>query len=310
MEELAAEGVKGFSDDGRPVPDSALMLQALQVARTLGLPILSHAEDLSLTGEGVVHAGSVACRLGLPGIPSTSEAVVVARDLLLQPEGGGSLHLQHLSSSLSVFLLAWAKERGINCTAEVTPHHLLLTETAVESYNTDAKMNPPLREEGDRLSLLNALKDGIIDNIATDHAPHHANEKNRDFTDAPFGVSGLETAFSLLYTNLVKPGIVPLARLVECFSAVPARILGVPGGTLAPGSAADLVVVDPRQELQLNKEKLYSRGRNTPFDGWQVQVIPVLTVVGGDIKMCRGEVKGVSGAFNNVMEKVFREGRL
>ena len=310
MAELAAEGVKGFSDDGRPVSDSALMLRAMQFARVLGLPVLSHCEDLSLAAGGVVHGGPTASRLGLPGISAASETVAVARDLLLQQEGGGMLHLAHLSSRLSVSLLQWAKNTGINCTAEVTPHHLLLTETAIDGFNTAAKMNPPLRDDADRMALRDAVRSGLIDVIATDHAPHHAAEKERGYLSAPFGVSGLETAFPLLYSRLVETEIISLSRLVTCLSTAPARILGVPGGTLATGSIADLVVVDPLSERKVEKEKLYSLGKNTPFNGWQVSGLPVLTVVGGDIKMCRGEVKGMSDAFNTSVETMLREGLL
>ena len=310
MDELAAAGVKGFSDDGRPVSDSKLMLQALRFARVLGLPVLSHCEDLSLAAGGVAHAGATAYRLGLPVIPAAAEAAAVARDLLLQQEAGGQLHLAHLSSKLSVSLLAWARQMGIACSAEVTPHHLLLTEAAVDGYNTSAKMNPPLRDEADRAALREGLSNGIIDVIATDHAPHHAAEKDKDFIDAPFGVSGLETAFPLLFSHLAETGIISLSRLVSCLSAAPARILGVPGGTLAPGTAADLTVIDTRAEREVNKENLYSLGKNTPFHGWVLRGFPVLTMVEGDIKMCRGAVKGMSEDFSAVRENVLKEGRL
>jgi dihydroorotase len=310
MDELAAAGVKGFSDDGRPVSDSKLMLQALRFARVLGLPVISHSEDLSLAAGGVVHAGATAYRLGLPVIPAVAEAAAVARDLLLQQEAGGHLHLAHLSSRLSVSLLAWARQLGIAYSAEATPHHLLLTESAVDGFNTAAKMNPPLRDEADRAALREGLANGLIDVIATDHAPHHAAEKEKVFIEAPFGVSGLETAFPLLFTHLVETGIISLSRLVNCLSTAPARILGVPGGTLAPGTAADLTVIDTRAEREVNKENLYSLGKNTPFHGWVLRGFPVLTMVEGDIKMCRGAVKGISEAFDAVRETVLREGRL
>ena len=310
MTDLAAEGVRGFSDDGRPVSDSALMLRALQFARTLGLPVLSHCEDLSLAAGGVVHSGATGYRLGLPVISAASEAVAVIRDLLLQHEGGGSLHLAHLSSRLSVSLLEWAKETGIKCTAEVTPHHLLLTETAIDGFNTAAKMNPPLRDDADRKVLCEAVQSGLIDVIATDHAPHHATEKERDYLNAPFGVSGLETAFPLLFSRLVETKVVSLSRLVTCLSAAPAQILGVPGGMLAPGSIADLVVIDPAAKRRVDKDKFYSLGKNTPFDGWQLVGIPILTLVGGDIKMCRGEVKGMSNSFKPAVETMIKEGRI
>jgi len=310
MDELAAAGVKGFSDDGRPVSDSALMLRALRFARALGLPVLSHSEDLSLSVGGVVHAGATAHRLGLPVIPAAAEAAAVARDLLLQQETGGQLHLAHLSSKLSVSLLAWAREMGIAYSAEVTPHHLLLTESAVDGFNTAAKMNPPLRDEADRAALREALSNGLINVIATDHAPHHVAEKEKEFIEAPFGVSGLETAFPLLFTHLVEVGIISLSRLVNCLSAVPARILNIPGGTLAPGTAADLVVMDARAEREVNKENLYSLGKNTPFHGWVLRGFPVMTMVEGDMKMCRGVVQGTSEAFDGMRDAVMREGSL
>ncbi|HAP32132.1 MAG TPA: dihydroorotase [Firmicutes bacterium] len=310
MDELAAAGVKGFSDDGRPVSDSKLMLQVLRFARVLGLPILSHSEDLSLAAGGVVHAGATAYRLGLPVIPAAAEAAAVARDLLLQRETGGRLHLAHLSSKLSVSLLAWARQMGIAYSAEVTPHHLLLTEAAVDGFNTAAKMNPPLRDEADRAALREGLSNGLIDVIATDHAPHHAAEKEEDFKEAPFGVSGLETAFPLLFSHLAETGIVSLSRLVSCLSTAPARILGVPGGTLAPGTAADLTVIDTWEKREVNKGNLYSLGKNTPFHGWVLRGFPVLTLVEGDMKMCRGVVKGMNEDFDAVRETVLKEGRL
>ncbi len=310
MAELAEAGVKGFSDDGRPVPDSMLMLRALQSARALGLPVLSHCEDLSLAAGGVAHGGGTAARLGLPGIPAAAEAVAVARDLLLQQESGGLLHLAHISSRLSVSLLAWAREAGIRFSAEVTPHHLLLTEQAIEGFNTNAKMNPPLRQEEDRQALCEALCSGLIDLVATDHAPHHQKEKEKDFMTAPFGVSGLETAFPLLFTHLVERGVLSLYRLVEAFSTAPARVLGVAGGTLAPGAAADLVVIDPLHRKKVQKENFFSLGKNTPFQDWELQGYPVLTMVGGDVKMCRGEVKSCSSNFLPVWQGVLKEGRL
>lgn len=310
MEALAEEGVKGFSDDGRPVSHSMLMLRGMQFARRLGLPVISHCEDLSLAAGGVVHAGTTGNRLALPLIPSVAETAAVARDLLLQQESGAALHLAHISSRMSVSLMAWAREAGIQFSAEVTPHHLLLTESAVEGYNANAKMNPPLRQEEDRQALCEALSNGLIDVVATDHAPHHAEEKKRDFLDAPFGVSGLETAFPLLFTHLVETGMMPLSRLVECFSTVPARLLGVPGGTLVPGVPADLVVVDPGTKKLVQKENFYSMGKNTPFQGWSLQGYPVLTMVDGDIKMCRGKIKGISNNFIPVMQQVLKEGRL
>jgi len=297
MWELAQEGVRGFSDDGRPLMNSALMLRAMQFALVLGLPVISHCEDLSLSAGGVVHAGAHGYRLGLPVIPAVSEAVMVAREILLQQKVGGKLHLAHISARESVSLLRWARASGINLTAEVTPHHLLLTEEAVGDFNTSAKMNPPLRAAADREALLEALQEGLIEIIATDHAPHRPQEKEVDFLSAPFGVTGLETAFPLLWTKIVEQGILSLSELVKCLSTAPANLLGVPGGNLAPGAPADLVAIEPHREHTLDAGRFYSRGQNTPFKGWRLKGFPVLTMVGGDIKMWEGKVKGFSRDF-------------
>ncbi len=300
--ELAREGARGFSDDGRPVKDGGVLYKIMQWASLLGLPVISHCEELSLSAGGAVHAGPCGYRMGLPVIPSCSEAVIVARELLLNREVKGKLHLAHISCKESVELLGWARERGIDFTAEVTPHHLLLTEEAVESFNTDAKMNPPLRSPEDRDSLLQALRDGLINIIATDHAPHTSWEKEKDFLNAPFGVVGLETALPLLWTELVEKKLLSPLELAGLMSLNPAKALGVPGGTLAPGSPADLVVVDANRESEVAPEKFFSRGRNTPFKGWKVKGLPVLTMVEGDVKMYEGLVKGFSENFPSPAE--------
>lgn len=304
--EMAQEGVRGFSDDGRPVMNSGLMFKAMQFALALGLPIISHCEDLYLAGEGVVHAGSHGYRLGLPVIPSVSESAMVAREILLQETVGGKLHLAHLSCRQSVALLKWAQERGAALTAEVTPHHLLLTEEAVGDFDSDAKMNPPLRCNADREALQQALRGGVIEIIATDHAPHHPCEKEGDFLNAPFGVVGLETSFSLLWTKFVVPGTLSPAALINRMSCAPARLLGIPGGTLIPGSPADLTVVDPQREIEVDARRFYSLGKSTPFAGWRLQGIPVMTMVDGDIKMWEGKVKGFSLDFPHKEELLCR----
>jgi dihydroorotase len=308
MWEMAQEGVRGFSDDGRPVMNSGLMLRAMQFALVLGLPVISHCEDLSLSGDGVVHAGVHGYRLGLPVIPAVSEAVMVAREILLQQKVGGKLHLAHISARESVALLRWARESGINLTSEVTPHHLLLTEEAVDYFNTSAKMNPPLRTSADRDALLEALQEGLIEIIATDHAPHRLQEKEADFLSAPFGVTGLETAFPLLWTKIVEQGILSLSELVKCLSTAPANLLGVPGGNLAPGLPADLVVIEPHKEYAVNADKFYSRGQNTPFKDWRLKGFPVLTMVGGDIKMWEGKVKGFNQDFPELKGLFIKQG--
>ncbi|NLX90781.1 MAG: dihydroorotase [Firmicutes bacterium] len=308
MWELASEGVKGFSDDGRPVMDSGLMLKAMQYALSLGLPIISHCEDLTIAEDGVVHAGPAGYRLGLPAIRPAAEAAMVARDLLLQEEVGGKLHFAHISSKKSVALLKWAAKRDVPFTAEVTPHHLFLTEEAVEHFSTDAKMNPPLREEADQKALLEALQEGLIGVIATDHAPHTRQDKEKDFLAAPFGVVGLETALPLVITLLLSKGLISWEQLVEFFSIAPSRILNIPGGTLAPGSAADLVVIDLQEERRVEKDNFYSRGRNTPFQGWTLKGFPVLTMVDGDIKMLSGRVKGFSPDFADILDAAMEKG--
>ncbi|HHU76043.1 MAG TPA: dihydroorotase [Firmicutes bacterium] len=302
MWELAEEGARGFSDDGWPVMDGGLMRGAMQVAMSLGLPIISHCEDLTIADQGVVHAGPVGYRLGLPVIRPAAEAAMVARDLLLQEEVGGKLHLAHISSRKSVALLKWAAERGIMFTAEVTPHHLFLTEEAVEGFSTDAKMNPPLRGAADRTALQQALSDGLIGVVATDHAPHRQLDKEKDFLGAPFGVVGLETALPLILSQLLSKGRISWEQLVGFLSIAPSRILNIPGGTLVPGAEADLVVIDLQQERRVERNDFYSQGKNTPFQGWTLKGYPVLTMVSGDIKMLAGKVKGFSRDFKETVD--------
>ncbi len=302
MWELAEEGARGFSDDGRPVMDGGLMLRAMQMAFSLGLPIISHCEDLTIADGGAAHAGPTGYRLGLPVQRPAAEAAMVARDLLLQEEVGGKLHLAHISSQKSVALLGWAAERGTAFTAEVTPHHLFLTEEALGLFSCDAKMNPPLRERADRQALQQALQDGLIGVIATDHAPHRRQDKEKDFLGAPFGVVGLETALPLVITRLLLKERISWGQLVELLSIAPSRILGVPGGTLAPGSAADLVVIDLQKERSVDRDSFYSKGKNTPFQGWKLKGYPVLTMVGGEIKMLSGMVKGFSPGFTEAVK--------
>ena len=307
MWELAAAGVKAFSDDGRPVMDSGLMLKAMQTAASLGMPIISHCEDLSIAGNGVVHPGPAAYRLGLPVLRPAAEAAMIARDLLLQEEIRGKLHFAHISSQISVALLKWASGHGIPFTAETTPHHLLLTDEAVEHLAADAKMNPPLRESADQSALLFALRGSLISIIATDHAPHRPSDKEKGLLTAPFGVVGLETALPLLITELVSKGRLSWRRFVESYSLTPARLLNIPGGTLAPGSPADLVIVDMNSRRPVQKDDFFSKGRNTPFHGWKLKGYPVLTMAGGDIKMIRSKVKGFSPDFSTVLETMLAE---
>jgi dihydroorotase len=280
--ELVSAGAVAVSDDGRPVVSSHLMRMALSYARTFGIPVADHCEDPTLSG-GVMHEGLVSTRLGLRGIPSAAEEIMVARDLLLAELTGGHIHLCHMSTRGSVDLIRRAKDKGVRVTAEVTPHHLILTDEACLGYNTQAKMNPPLRTAKDVEALREALRDGTVDVIATDHAPHHYDAKEREFDDAPFGVIGLETALALGITELVRPGILTLSQLIDRMSCAPARVFNLPGGTLRPGSAADVTVFDPEARWKVDPERFYSKSRNTPFAGWEVFGKVVMTVVGGRV---------------------------
>ncbi|MGH7541660.1 MAG: dihydroorotase, partial [Gemmatimonadota bacterium] len=238
--------------------------------QTFGVPVLQHPEDLSLSAAGVMNEGAVATALGLRGIPNAAETAVVARDLYLAELTGGHLHVQHVSTRGAVEAIARAKERGIRVSAEATPHHLALTEAAVRGYRTDAKMNPPLRAEEDREAVRRGLVDGTIDLIATDHAPHHYEEKEREFDDAPFGIVGLETALGVCVRELVETRRMSLADLVDRLSCAPARVMRIEGGTLRPGSPADIVVLDPSERWRVDPARFRSRSRNTPFGGWEL----------------------------------------
>lgn len=283
MGELVAAGAVAVSDDGLPVAHPELMRRALLYAQHFDIPVVQHAEDLRLTGDGVMHEGEWSTRLGLPGIPGAAEDVLVARDLLLLEETGGRYHVQHLSSGRSVELVREAKKRGLGVTCEVTPHHLFLTDQSVaeSGFSTDFKMKPPLRSEADRQALIAGLVDGTIDAIASDHAPHHRDEKDVELSLAPFGVVGLETTLSLCLDRLVHAGVIGLPRLVELLSTGPARLMGLPGGTLAPGSPADVTLFDPDASVTVDRRAFRSKSRNTPFDGWTLRGKPIATIVGG-----------------------------
>jgi dihydroorotase len=292
LADMRRAGAAAFTDDGYGIQDADMTRTVMRLCRDLGVPFLEHCEDNSLAGGGQIHDGQVARRLGLPGIPAASETVMLARDLTLARETGCRLHVMHVSCREAVEMIRRAKAEGLHVTAEVTPHHLLLTEEAVEEYRAQAKMKPPLRTREDRDALRRGLADGTIDAVATDHAPHTAEEKSGDFTAASFGIVGLETAFSLLYTHLVETGILTLSRLVEAMSSRPAAILGVPHGALEVGAAADLVLVATGVRETIDREQFYSKGKNTPFHGWSVGAVPVLTMVEGRIVMRDGCVRG------------------
>jgi dihydroorotase len=279
--EMVGAGAVAVSDDGRPVASGHLMRTALEYARTFAIPVADHCEEPTLAAGGAMHEGTVSARLGLKGIPAAAEEIMVARDVLLAGLTGGHVHLCHVSTRGSVELIRQAKERGIHVTAEVTPHHLSLTDAACEHYDTHAKMNPPLREAEDVAALRQALRDGVIDCIASDHAPHAYDEKEAAFDDAPFGIVGLETAFGVVHTDLVRGGLLTLGELVARMSTNPASLFHLPGGTLAPGSAADVTVLDVNRSWRVEPDRLHSKSRNTPFAGRELVGRVVLTLVAG-----------------------------
>jgi dihydroorotase len=282
--ELAELGAAGFTDDGHPVADAEVMRRALQYQRLTGLPLVLHEEDPSLSGRGVMHEGAVASRLGLAGIPSVSESVAVARDATLAEYEGGRIHVCHVSAAETAEEVRRAKARGVRITGEVTPHHLVLTDAAVESLDpTRHKMNPPLREESDRQALIAALADGTLDCVATDHAPHAADEKEVPWEEAPFGVTGLETAFAACNTHLVRPGHMTLELLVRRMGADAAAALDLPVPTLADGAVADVALIDPEAPVVVGQGGFQSRSRNSAFLGEELVGRVVLTIAGGQV---------------------------
>jgi dihydroorotase len=279
--EMVAAGAVALSDDGRPIMSSHMMRTALEYARTFGVPVADHCEDITLAEGGSMHEGVVATRLGLKGIPSAAEEIHVARDCILAELTGGHIHLCHISTRGSVELIRRAKEKGLRVTAEATPHHFTLTHERCAGYDTNAKMNPPLREEADRDAIREALRDGTIDVIASDHAPHHYDAKEREFDQAPNGITGLETAFGLAVRELVASGLLTLPELLARMSTLPARIFNLPGGTLAVGAPADVVLLDPGLRWVVRPETMFSRSRNSPFLGEELVGRALRTWVGG-----------------------------
>jgi dihydroorotase len=278
--EMHRAGIVAVSDDGHPVMHAGLMRRALEYTRMFGLPIIAHEEDADLANGGVMNEGTTALRLGLRGTPAAAEEVMIARDIALVRLTGGRLHLAHVSTAGAVALVREAKAEGLPVTAEVTPHHLFHTVEAVEGYGTDAKMAPPLRTRADVDALRAALADGTIDAIATDHAPHHRDEKDVEFESAANGIVGLETALPLAL-RLVAEGVADLPTVVARMTTGPARILGLPAGTLAAGADADLTLVDPARRWRVEARSFRSKGRNTPFEGWDVVGRTVAVLVGG-----------------------------
>jgi dihydroorotase len=288
-EELAAigsmkeAGAVAISDDGRPVMNARVMRRAMESARSLGMPVINHCEDLHLSAGGDMHEGAESVRLGLRGIPGCSEDVMVARDILLAELTGARYHVAHISSRHSVEMVKFAKSRGLAVTSEVTPHHLALADRDMKPYDSNYKMKPPLRAPRDVTAVLEGVKNGAIDAIATDHAPHAGSEKMQEFESCPFGILGLETAIGITLEQLVHPGAISVARMVELFTTGPARILGIDRGTLAQGAAADVTIFSLDREWTYDVNKSFSKSRNSPFDGKSFKGGPVATVVAGEV---------------------------
>ncbi|MCG6922639.1 MAG: dihydroorotase [Acidobacteria bacterium] len=283
--DLREAGCVAVSDDGHPVADSRVMRRALEYAKAFDLVVTDHCEEPRLSEETCMNEGLVSTHLGLRGEPAVGEAIMVERDVLLAELTGGRAHIAHISTAASVDAVRRGKARGVNVTTEVTPHHLFLTDEEVResAYDTSTKMKPPLRSEGDRQATIAGLQDGTIDCIVTDHAPHHVDDKKVEFDKAANGVVGLETAVALCLDRLVGEGLVDLPGLVALLSANPARVLGLPGGTLAKGSPADVTVLDLGRNRQVDPSRFESKGRNTPFAGWILKGWPVATIVGGKV---------------------------
>ena len=279
--EMVDAGAVAFTDDGRPVSDGGLMRVALEYAQSFDVPIANHCEEKSLSRGGSMNEGIVSSRLGLTGIPNAAEDVMIARDLMLAALTGGRLHIQHVSTRQGVDMIRQAKALGVRVTAEATPHHLTLTDAAADGYRTEAKVNPPLRSEVDRQAVVAGMLDGTLDVIATDHAPHHYDEKEQAFEDAPFGLVGLETAVGLVLTHFVHTDQLTLNDLIERMSCAPARAFSLQGGTLRPGSVADVTVIDTQAEWTVDPARFLSKSRNTPFASWQLKGRAAITVVGG-----------------------------
>lgn len=283
MKALAEKDIFAFTDDGVGIQTSDVMLRAMKEASKYDKAVVAHCEDNSLIYGGVMHEGEVSERLGLPGIPSTCEAVQIARDVLLAEQAGCHYHVCHVSTKESVRVIRDAKKAGIHVTAEVTPHHLILNESDITEDDSNFKMNPPLRAKEDQEALLEGLLDGTIDFIATDHAPHTEEEKSGGFLNSPFGIVGLETAFPLLYTHLVKTDKLTLKQLVDFLTIIPAETFKLPYGKMEENEVADLTLINLENEEKIDKENFASKSKNTPFNGWKVTGIPELTIVEGKI---------------------------
>jgi dihydroorotase len=284
MSDLIGAGAVAFSDDGRTVQNSLIMRRALEYAQFLGALVIDHCEDKSLSEEGVMHEGYYSYLLGLKGIPASAEEILVNRDLILAEAAGARIHIAHLSVGGAIRSVAEAKKRKVRVTAEATPHHLVLTDAALESYDPNLKVNPPLRTQEDVQALVEAIKSGVVDVLATDHAPHTLEEKDVEFDKAPFGIDGLETAVSILLDRLVSKNVISLSRFIELSSTAPARILGLSSkGRVAAGADADLTILNLHKEVVVDVRHFQSKSRNNPFANWKLRGTPVMTIVGGKI---------------------------
>ena len=291
--ELKAAGCVAITDDGHPTATALLLRRALEYAGMFGIPVVEHCEDPTLKGDGVAHEGYHASRLGLRGIPGACESLGVERGVLLAELTGSAFHVAHMSARGSMRAVRKAKEAGVRVSCAVAPHHFTLTDEALGTpvpYDTNTKMNPPLREVADRDAMIQGIADGTVDVIATDHAPHHYDEKRVEFDRAPFGIVGLETAVPLTFDRLVHAGHISLRRMIELLSVNPARVLNLPGGSLSEGVAADITVLAPDLPVRIEAAKLRSRSKNTPFDGWQLRGGVAATIVGGRVVFAHDEV--------------------
>lgn len=290
VEALSETSILGFSDDGRGIQEAGVMYQAMQRAKAVNKPIVAHCEDDSLLFGGYLHDGEYAKANGHRGILSVSESAQIARDIMLAQATGVHYHICHISTKESVELVRFAKAQGINVTAEVSPHHLILCDTDIVNDDPNFKMNPPLRADADRIACVQGLLDGTIDIIATDHAPHHEDEKAWGIETAPFGIVGLETAFPLMYTTFVKTGKMTLKQLIDCMSTKPATIFNLPYGKLEVGAVADITIIDLDKEMEIDSTQFLSKGKNTPFNGYHVAGWPVMTLVGGKVAYKDGQM--------------------
>ena len=283
--EMKMAGVVAISDDGRPVRDSGVMRRAMEYSRDFDLAVVDHCEDCCGVAGWAMHEGEYSALMGLNGLPGAAEDLHVARDITLAELTGARVHIAHISTARSVEMVRQAKQRGLAVTCEVTPHHFTLTDRDVyeSGYDTNLKMAPPLRPQSDLEAVIDGMRDGTIDAIATDHAPHHANEKMLEFDHAPNGIIGLETAVSLTLDRLVDRGVISLRRMVELLSVNPARIFNLDRGTLKVGAVADVTIFDPNGEIKIDTSKFQSKSRNTPFGGWELKGAPAATIVGGRV---------------------------